>query len=95
MISCKKNNCNDVYIGETERRFKDRIADHIGYIRNKRIELPVGEHFNKKGHSVSDLEAIILEKIMKTDPLYRKERERYIIRKFNSYYNGMNRSPGT
>ena len=81
--------------GETERRFKDRIADHIGYIRNKRIELPVGEHFNKKGHSVSDLEAIILEKIMKTDPLYRKERERYIIRKFNSYYNGMNRSPGT
>ena len=44
---------------------------------------------------VSDLEAIILEKIMKTDPLYRKERERYIIRKFNSYYNGMNRSPGT
>ena len=44
---------------------------------------------------VSDLEAIILEKIMKTDPLYRKERERYKIRKFNSYYNGMNRSPGT
>ena len=28
MISCKKDNCNDVYIGETERRLKDRISDH-------------------------------------------------------------------
>ena len=94
MISCKKENCNDVYIGETERRFKDRISEHVGYIKNNRIELPVGEHFNKTGHSLSDMEAVILEKITKTDPLYRKERERYLIRKFNSYYQGMNRSPG-
>ena len=66
----------------------------IGYIKNNRIELTVGEHFNKTGHSLSDMEAVILEKITKTDPLYRKERERYLIRKFNSYYQGMNRSPG-
>ena len=50
--------------GETERRFKDRIADHIGYIRNKRIELPVGEHFNKKGHSVTHVLGCLLSQHM-------------------------------
>ena len=48
----------------------------------------------KKGHSLSDLEVIILEQVPSQDPLYRKERERYLIRKFNSFYNGMNKSPG-
>ena len=32
----------------------------------------------------------ILEKVKIRDTLYRKEREKYLIRKFNSYYNGMN-----
>ena len=94
MIQCKKQNCKEIYIGETERRFKDRIADHLGYIKNKKLELPTGEHFNKNGHSLSDLKAIILEKVTSSDQLYRKERERYLIRKFNSYYKGMNKSPG-
>ena len=63
-------------------------------LKNRKLETPTGDHFNKKGHSLSDLEAIILEQVPSQDPLYRKERERYLIRKFNSFYNGMNKSPG-
>ena len=32
----------------------------------------------------------ILEKVKVTDTFYRKEREKYLIRKFSSYYDGMN-----
>ena len=94
MVGCNKEKCKEVYIGETERRLKDRISDHIGYIKNRKIETPTGEHFTQKGHSLSDLQVIILEKVSSQDPLYRKERERYLIRKFNSFYEGMNKSPG-
>ena len=37
MIKCNKNNCGMAYIGETEREFKQRIYDHLGYARNEKI----------------------------------------------------------
>ena len=72
----------------------DRISDHIGYIKNMKLETLTGEHFNKKGHSLSDLEVLILEQVPSQDPLYRKERDGYLIRTFYSFYHGMNKSPG-
>ena len=35
----------------------------------------------------------VLEQARRWDPIYRKEREKYLIRKFNSYYSGLNRPP--
>jgi hypothetical protein len=35
----------------------------------------------------------ILEKMKTSDESYRKERERYLINKFNTYYKGINRMP--
>ena len=35
----------------------------------------------------------ILEKMKTSDDEYRKERERYLINKFNTFYNGINRMP--
>ena len=52
-----------------------------------------GKHFNSPGHSLSDLTIVILEKVRSSDDMYRKEREKYFIRKFNTYYNGLNRQP--
>ena len=52
-----------------------------------------GEHFNIPGHSLSDLTVTILERVKSTDDLYRKERGKYLIRKFNTYYRGLNRQP--
>ena len=99
MISCEKDSCHQKlnskqrYIGETERSLKDRICEHLGYIRNKNKSQATGYHFNLPGHSQDDFKVTILEKVMKTDPLYRKERESFLIRKVNSYYQGLNRMP--
>ena len=50
MIKCKKDNCQMQYIGETERKAKKRINEHVGYVRNMNIKQPVGYHFNLPGH---------------------------------------------
>ena len=70
-----------------------RLADHRGYVNNLDVSQATGEHFNSPGHSLSDLSIVILEKVRSSDDLYRKEREKYFIRKFNTYYNGLNRQP--
>ena len=99
MLLCMKDNCkmkNKIqqrYIGETERTLKDRICEHLGYINTKKLNEPAGEHFNKPGHSKADMKVLILEKVKSSDPQYRKERESYLIRKFNSYYKGLNKKP--
>ena len=91
LIKCIK--CNLIYIGESERQLKDRISEHKGYVRNNKINEPTGEHFNKPGHELSDLKVIVLEKIKNLNSLYRKERESYLIRKFNAFYKGINKKP--
>ena len=99
MISCEKTNCEQKekvqqrYIGESERSLKERISEHLGYIRNKNQTYATGHHFNLPGHSKNDLKVTVLEKVKKNDIFYRKEREAYLIRKFNSFYKGLNRMP--
>ena len=80
------------YIGETKRILKFCLADHRGYV-NSGDDTATGEHFNLPGHSLSDLSITILEQVKKKDDLYRKEREKYFIRKFNTFYRGLNRQP--
>ena len=80
------------YIGETKRILKFRLADHRGYV-NSGDDTATGEHFNLPGHSLSDLSITILEQVMKKDDLYRKKREKYFIRKFNTFFRGLDRQP--
>ena len=92
MIECDK--CINIkYIGETERKFKNRISEHKGYITNNIYTQPTGEHFNEPGHTLSDMKVIIIEKVRKNDTTYRKEREKFHIKQFNTYYNGLNKQP--
>ena len=93
MIECNKQNCTLKYIGESERSLKDRLSQHIGYIKCCNILQPTGRHFNLKGHSLSNMNVTVLENVKKKDIYYRKERESYFIRKFNTYYEGMNGMP--
>ena len=93
LIECKKERCNMKYVGETKRILKFRLADHRGYVNNLDESQATGKHFNSPGHSLSDLTIVILEKVRSSDDMYRKEREKYFIRKFNTYYNGLNRQP--
>ena len=43
----------------------------------------------QKGHSLANMTTTIIEKVNSEDIFYRKEREAYHIRKFNTYYNGL------
>ena len=82
-----------MYIGETEKQIETQIRQHLGYIRNKDTRQSTGFHFNSKGHSQDDFKFTVLEQSNSSDLVYRKEREKYLIKEFNSYYRGLNRAP--
>ena len=93
MVECKKDQCGQRYIGESKRTLKERFQEHKGYINKIFPTQATGVHFNLPGHNLSDATFTILEKVKKEDELYRKERESFHIRKFNTYYKGINRMP--
>ena len=72
---------------------ENHVEGNRGYITNQDLSTPTGQHFNTPGHSLADLSITILEKVRSQDHLYRKERERYFIRKFDTFYRGLNRQP--
>ena len=90
-LSCK--HCPEwVYIGETGRRVCDRVADHRSAIYQKKLDHPVGAHFCQPGHSVTDLVALPIEKVLPTgNVLLRRRREKLWINNYNSVDNGANR----
>ena len=47
-------------------------------------------HFNSRGHSISDMSVVIVEKVYSEDRLLREERESHFIREFNSRVKGLN-----
>ncbi len=67
--------------------------DHVGYVKSVDLSKATGSHFNLPGHDISKMSVTILEKVKKYDTSYRKEREHYLINKFNTFRNGMNRTP--
>ena len=88
-ITCKK--CKMQYIGESERTLKERFSEHLGYVHNEHLSKATGAHFNSKGHSVSDMEVTVLEKIYSHDEGIRKERESMFIKEFNTKRKGLNK----
>ena len=73
------------------KKFQDRFANHRGYVNNKDFSQPTGRHFNSRGHSISDMSVVIVEKVYKfEDRLLREERESHYIREFNSRVKGLN-----
>ena len=75
LLECEKEYCKKKYIGTTQQEFRDRIYQHIGYVRNKQISKATGEHFNLPGHRSHHMKFTILEKVKSLDPLYGRERE--------------------
>ena len=87
--------CIVPFDGSNLRFYQDSLifdvdSQHAGYIRNKNLSQPTGKHFNGRGHSLSDMSFVILEKVFNKDVLLREERESHYIRLFNSKYKGMN-----
>ena len=93
LIECNIDSCKQRYIGESDRKIRNRLSEHIGYIRTKKLNMATGAHFNSPGHSTSNLTLTIIENVKNCDPNYRKEREKYLIYKFNTFYKSLNRMP--
>ena len=67
------------------------LADHHGYVINQITSKATGAHFNLPGHSLADMSITVIEQTKNNNKQYRKERESFFIRKFNTYHKGMNR----
>ena len=93
LLECDKEKCKKKYIGETERCFRDRINEHLNYARNNKSKHTTGEHFNLPGHTWHNMKFTILEKVKENNVIYRQEREKFYIRKFNTFYDGLNKKP--
>ena len=89
LITCQK--CEVQYVGETDRKLKERFSEHQGYVRNKVLTKTTGEHFNLPGHKLSDMKIKIIEQIQNKDPHFRKQREHMFINKFNTKLRGLNK----
>ena len=82
-----------VYCGMTKRKFSDRMSEHRDYAKFSKIEEPSGEHFNSAGHSFHNLQGLAVEHVKSKDPFILKARESMLIKKFDSFRNGLNKEP--
>ena len=80
-----------VYIGETKRMLRFRVAEHRGYVFNKETDKATGAHFTMPGQSLADLRVSAIEHTKGRGSEYRKEREHFFIRKFNTFHRGLNK----
>mgnify|MGYP003316783657 CR=1 FL=1 len=92
---CIKPNCKDhpktEYQGKTTQSFQRRFSQHRDYLKRDVTSEASGEHFNLPGHSISDMQGLVLEKVKSKDPFVLKAREHFFIQKFDSFRNGLNR----
>ena len=82
MIQCRL--CNLQYIGETERRLKDRFNEHRRSILNPTgnyTHTAVSEHFLTSNHSDNHMLLIPIEKLKIGRDSFRKAREAHLIHK--------------
>ena len=92
LLECDKDYCKQQYIG-MKTDFRERIYQHVGYVRNNIKARATGAHFNLPGHGMRNMKFTILEQVRSNDPLYAREREKSLIRKFNTFYCGINKEP--
>lgn len=89
LISCSK--CQKQYVGQTERRLKDRLNAHRSNIKNK-TQTAIAIHFNEAAHSFNNLRIIPIEIV--NNPLERIRREKFWIKTLKTKYpNGLNNYP--
>ena len=90
LIECENDNCKLLYIGQTKRALKYRLAEHPGYVNQNITDTSTGSHFTSLD-SQANMKITVLERVKKNDKNYREVRESYLINKFNTYYDGLNK----
>ena len=87
LISCKK--CLKQYVGETGRKLKTRITEHMGYIRRNK-DTAIGLHFNSLGDYILNFQVNVVEKLYNSIS-YRKVKEPFWINKLQAITHGLNK----
>jgi hypothetical protein len=92
LIRCR-HDCPDAwYIGETKQTLRERMNGHRATIRQGST-LPIPDHFNKPGHSNTDIRLNVLQgNVHSTQP--RLIAEQKLIAKFRTHSDGLNRDLG-
>jgi hypothetical protein len=76
LISCLK--CRKQYIGQTGRRFNQRMMEHLLSIKYKKSTM--GIHYSSPNHNRYDFNVQVIEKVSPNTVNYRREREKYWIK---------------
>ena len=71
--------CQKQYVGETGRKIKTRITEHLRNIRQHTNTI-IGLHFNTTGHTIKHMPVNTIEKLYKSSN-YRKAKELFWINK--------------
>ena len=71
------------YVGQTKNSVRTRFYQHRSNI-NKNTGTLVTQHFNKPGHSKTNMKCITVEKVRSSDPKVLDERERFWMRKLQT-----------
>ena len=88
-LFCNKDNCRQLYIGQTQRQLKHRVSEHKTSIRTKSNNV-IGNHFSNPGHSLANLEVTAIEKVFKKGQGFIQKRESMWINKFEAEHQGLN-----
>ena len=89
-LQCSKENCKQIYIGETQRQLKERFSEHKTSVRT-RSKNAIGDHFNSPGHSISDMNILAIEKVFTPGQKTIEKRESLWINKLEAHFQGLNR----
>ena len=75
-LKCDKNNCRQIYIGQTQRKLKESFLEHKTLVRTQTKD-SIGDHFNLPGHSVANMKILALEKVKQQGTQIIEKRESF------------------
>ena len=76
-------------MGKTERKLKERLAEHKASVRKKEKNV-VGQHFNGPGHNLENLKISAIEKVFNFGQETILKRESMWINLFEAEHQGLN-----
>ena len=83
------------YAGQTERKVKERWAEHKRSMEDPNTKKPVGMHFQEKGHKgPEDCTIVPFMKIRSKDPFVRLLMEKKAISDYGLIESGLNKKLG-
>ena len=82
LISCSV--CSVQYVGETKNTLKKRFYGHRSTVNTKRLDTPVGHHFNLPNHSISDMVLQGIESLGDRSDAVRFSREKLWIKRLRT-----------